>query len=111
MSRGFIWAEYVTDDGQPFALKVDADYFFEPARGWSASATSDSLPLPRGWKPRRVWGYDAAGNRQSAVVSTVLADLWTGVTTVFGVEANDNTVKSVTVVGRWQEQRRGPTAT
>jgi hypothetical protein len=39
-------------------------------------------------------------------VGDTAADLWTGVATTFTVEANDNTIDTMTVTSRTGEKRR-----
>jgi hypothetical protein len=106
MSRGFTWCVYVDDLDRQWALRVDADEALDPIRGWGAAAGLGLVPLPRGWKPRRVWGYDAVGNLRETRVATTTCDLWTGAATVFQIEANDNTLVDVTRVGTFAENMR-----
>ncbi len=89
MSRGFIWGYYLSDDGNTYAWRVDADYFGFPERGWTGPAVPGTIVYPRFWSPRRVVGHDTAGNRQVAIVATVTADLWTGVSGTFTINGTD----------------------
>jgi hypothetical protein len=110
VARGFTWSIYIDDDGFAWALKVDSDQALDPTRGWSPATLPAPVALPRGWRPREVYGFDADGNRRFTRVGTVTCDLWTGVATAFTIEANDNTDVTVTVVGKRGELRRGPSA-
>lgn len=108
MPRGFRWAVYVDDTEVAWAVRVDSDAYEEPGRGWTSEGVEGLAPLPRLWQPRKVTGIDESGRTQSAVVSDVSAGLWTGLTTTFTVEANDNVTVAATVISRTQEVRRLP---
>lgn len=105
MPRGFVWGAYFDDDGTAWLVRVDADYALEASRGWGVIVPATTSQLPRGWTPRRVWGTDPSGNKRFAVVSRVDADLWTGAVGSFVIEANDNTLVEVEVLGRLREHR------
>lgn len=106
MARGFVWGAYLDDDGTVWRLLVDGDYIAEEARGWVTANPEAVAPLPRQWLPRRAVGHDAEGRRRSAVVATLSAPLWTGATTTFFIEGNDNVVYPVTVTELLSERRR-----
>lgn len=103
--RGFTWNAYVADNGEVFAVKVDADYAVAPERGWVATDPAITPGLPRGFSPRRATGYDEAGHRQHAVVARVDAPLWTGEQEVFFVTGNDAVDHPCNVVGLIAEHR------
>jgi hypothetical protein len=110
VARGFTWCIYIDDNGFAWSLKIDSDQADDPKRGWIPTNAPSPPPLPRGWRPREVFGFDSQGNRRFTRVATTDADLWTGAATDFDIEANDNTTVTVTVVGRRGELRRGPSA-
>lgn len=99
---------YVDDTETAWAVRVDADAYEEPGRGWTSEGVELLAPLPRLWQPRKVIGIDASGRTQSAVISDVSADLWTGLIVTFNVEANDNEIVAATVIARASEVRRLP---
>jgi|SRR3954452_3658715 hypothetical protein len=106
MFRGFVFATYTADDGTTFQTLVDADESGDANRGWGAAIPGADL-LPRGFKERRVYGVSAtSGRRGSARIGNVTAALWTGAATTFTVEANDNTLDTLTVTTRRGEIRR-----
>ncbi len=90
MSRGYVWGYYVSDDGNTYAWRVDADYFGFPERGWTGPAAPGTPPYPRFWNPRRVAGHDSSGAQQFAIVATTSADLWTGAATTFTINGTDD---------------------
>lgn len=104
MPRGYVWSLYHTDDGDVFALRVDADYALQPQRGFLEPAPPGTSPLPRGWLPRHVVGLDAGGRRQTAVVSSPEADLWTGTRLDFDIIDTDAQLQTCTVIGRVAER-------
>jgi len=106
--RGFIWAEYQTDSGQVFALRVDRDYFAESPRGWISQAASPTPGLPRQSLPRTVVGLDEVGSRRRAIVASTSADLWTGAATTFVVQGSDQVDHVCTVIERLAERLVGP---
>ena len=103
---GMVFKSYTADDGTVFQTLVDADESAIAARGWAAGVPGGDL-LPRGFKERRANGLSAAsGRRASCRVGAITADLWTGVATTFTVEADDNTLDTMTVTSRSGEKRR-----
>lgn len=98
MTRGRVWAYYASDDGNVYALQVDADYAAMPERGWSHPAAVGTIPYPRQWKPRIVVGLADDGTTRRAVVASVAADLWTGAVTTFTVEGTDELPHTYTVI-------------
>jgi hypothetical protein len=104
--RGMVFKSYTADSGTVFQTLVDADEAAIAARGWGAAVVGGDL-LPRGFKERRVHGISAAtGARGSCRVGSLAADLWTGVANTFTVEADDNTIDTMTVTSRTGEKRR-----
>jgi len=104
--RGMVFKGYIADSGTVFQTLVDADEAAIAARGWAAATPGGDL-LPRGFKERRANGVSAAtGRRASCRVGDIAADLWTGVATTFTVEADDNTIDTMTVTSRTGEKRR-----
>lgn len=105
--RGFEWAIYVDDNGNRWLMRVDADYFADPDRGWSSRTTDDVLIWPQGWRPRRVEGVEASGVTQCTRVGNVTAPLWTREATAFVVNASDEAPVAVAVI-RYRGERRQP---
>jgi hypothetical protein len=104
--RGMVFKGYTADSGTIFQTLVDADEAAIAARGWAAVTPGGDL-LPRGYKERRAHGVSGAtGRRGSCRVGTTACDLWTGVATTFTVEADDNTIDTMTVTSRTGEKRR-----
>jgi len=104
--RGMVFKSYTADSGTLFQTMVDADEAAIAARGWAASVAGGDL-IPRGFKERRAHGISAAtGRRGSCRVGSLTADLWTGVANTFTVEADDNTIDTMTVTSRSGEKRR-----
>jgi hypothetical protein len=105
--RGMVFKGYTCDDGTTvFQTLVDADEAAIAARGWAAATVGGDL-LPRGFKERRAQGVSAtSGRRGSCRVGSTTCDLWTGVATTFTVEADDNTIDTMTVTSRTGEKRR-----
>lgn len=104
MPRGFVWADYVSDTGVTFALRVDADYAEDSSRGWVHPSSPGTPVYPRGWTARRVTGLDESGHPQQAIVGTTSCDLWTGAIGTFLINASDETVHLVLVTGRLAER-------
>lgn len=104
--RGFVWAIYNSDDGNQYALRVDADYAAMPERGWTVPAPAGMPPYPRGWMIRKVVGLDSDGHPRKAGVGSITADLWTGVVKTFDINASDETVHTVTVDRMYSERWR-----
>jgi hypothetical protein len=106
MTRGFVWGYYHSDDGNTYALQVDADYAGMSERGWVTPAASGTIVFPRGWTPRRVIGLDDRGKLQVAVVASVTADLWTGAATTFTINGSDELPHTVNVTLRKAERNQ-----
>jgi len=106
MTRGFVWGNYHSDDGHVYALRVDADYFAMPERGWVGVAPPGTFVYPRGWTPRMVRGLDSGGNLQRAVVASTAADLWTGAATTFTINATDELPHVCNVIDRKAERNK-----
>lgn len=103
MPRGYVWCKYVADDATEWALLVDADHATDTARGWT-SVAAGTPGLPQASQPRFVIGQSSTSGRTgTARVATTSCDLWTGATTIFTVEANDNTLDIMTVTEKRQE--------
>jgi len=105
--RGFEWAIYVDDNGNRWLMRVDADYYADPDRGWTARTEGDVLIWPQGWTPRAVEGVEAEGFRQRTRVGSVSAPLWTRAVTTFLVNASDALPVAV-VVNRYLAEKRSP---
>lgn len=105
--RGMVFKTYTCDDGTTtFQTLVDADEAADATRGWGAAVVGGDM-LPRGFKERRANGFSSgSGRRGSCRVGSTAADLWTGVATTFTVEADDNTIDTMTVTSRTGEKRR-----
>jgi hypothetical protein len=104
--RGMVFKTYTADNGNSFQTLVDADEAAIVTRGWGGVVAGGDL-LPRGFKERRAHGISAVtGRRGSCRVGSVAADLWTGVASTFTVEADDNTIDTMTVTSRTGERRR-----
>jgi hypothetical protein len=108
--RGFVWAAYVDDNGNQWALQVDADYAEDPDRGWFTEGAAQLPPFPRRWKPRYVEGIDESGRIQTARVGHVGAALWAGTVLAFVFETSnpDQNLAVADVIRKVQEKRRGP---
>lgn len=104
MTRGFVWAQYLTDDGRAFKLQVDADSAADPARGWLDTTGMELVPLPRTWRPRVVIGQDEVGFIREARVGSVDADLWTGSVQEFTIEGSDGQLHTCVLIGRAAER-------
>lgn len=104
--RGMVYKSYTADSGTVFQTLVDADEAADASRGWGAAVVGGDL-LPRGFKERRAHGVSAtSGRRGSCRVGSLAATLWTGAATTFTVEADDNTIDTMTVTSRTGEKRR-----
>lgn len=102
--RGKTSGAYDTDGGTHYNMEVDSDRFIEVGFAWTAGAPGGPL-MPRGFKPRHVTGLSAgSGRRGTAVVPHLTSTLWTGVATVFTVEADDGTLDTMTVKHRIAER-------
>jgi len=104
--RGFEWAIYTDDLDRRFLMKVDADYFADPDRGWSAPTEEDVLLWPQGWRPREVEGIEETGSSQRARIGSLSAPLWTRVATSFAVNTSDQLVVAAQVFRYWGERRK-----
>jgi hypothetical protein len=104
--RGMVYKSYTADDGTVFQTLVDADEAADASRGWGAAVAGGYL-IPRGFKERRANGVSAStGRRASCRVGNTTATLWTGAATTFTVEADDNTIDTMTVTGLSGEKKR-----
>ena len=104
--RGMVYKTYTADNGDTFQTLVDADEAADATRGWGAVSVGGDL-LPRGFKERRVHGLSAtSGRRGSCRAGSTAADIYTGVATTFTVEADDNTIDTMTITSTSGERRR-----
>ena len=103
--RGFVWAVYVDDDSNTWAVRVDADFAAEVSGGWDTSSVGGMAGLPRGWKPRAVLGLDVDGHLHRRRVARTDAGLWTGEQQFFTVEGTDQLSHTATVFARVAERR------
>jgi hypothetical protein len=104
--RGMVYRSYTADDGTLFQTLVDADEAADATRGWAAAVVGGDF-IPRGFKERRAHGVSATtGRRGSCRVGATTADLWTGTANTFTVEADDNTIDTMTITSRTGEKRR-----
>lgn len=102
--RGRVNGLYITDGSTSYSTSVDADRFALTTFGWTAASALDN-PLPRNFTPRHVTGLSAtSGRRGIATVPSVAADVWTGVATTFDVEADDQTIDTMTIKRRINEK-------
>lgn len=104
--RGFEWAIYTDDLEQRWLMRVDADYYADPDRGWSARTSEDVQLWPQGWKPREVEGIEDAGTTQRTRIGSLTAPLWTRIATSFVVNASGEEPVSAVVIRYWSEKRR-----
>ena len=104
--RGFEWAIYLDDDGNRWLMRVDADYYADSDRGWSARTSEDTLIWPQGWLPRAVEGVEDGGVRQRTRVGSTTAPLWTRAVTSFVVNASDEAPVAVSVTHYIAEVRQ-----
>lgn len=107
MPRGFTWSLYEADDGQLFALKVDADYQLQTGRGFVTLASAGSIPFPQGWLARSVVGVEPSGRTHRATIASVNAPLWTGTETTFDIVDSAGALQTCTVT-RWLRERSRP---
>lgn len=105
--RGFEWAIYLDDDDNRWLMRVDADYYADPDRGWSARTESDTLIWPQGWQPRVIVGIELEGRTQRARIGSRTAALWTREVTSFVVNASDESPVAATVI-RYVAEKRSP---
>jgi len=108
--RGFEWAVYLDDDGNRWLMRVDADYYADPDRGWSARTSEDVLIWPQGWLPRSIEGVEATGFRQRTRIGSLAAPLWTGSVTTFSINASD-ALPVACVAFRYLGEQRRPSPT
>ena len=106
-TRGFEWAIYTDDNDNRWLMRVDADYYADPDRGWSARTAEDVLIWPQAWLPRAVEGVEAEGFRQRTRVGSTTAPLWTREVTSFFINASDALPVAV-VVNRYLAERTTP---
>lgn len=104
--RGFEWAIYIDDLDRRWLIKVDADYYADPDRGWSAPTEEDTQLWPQGWRPREVEGLEPEGQSQRARIGSLTAPLWTREATSFAVNTSDSSTVAATVFRYWSERRR-----
>jgi len=105
--RGFEWAIYIDDDSNRWLMRVDADYYADPDRGWFARTSEDVLIWPQAWQPRVVEGIESTGTRQRTRIGSLSAPLWTREVTSFVVNASDELPTSATVI-RYLQEKRAP---
>jgi len=105
--RGFEWAIYLDDNGNRWLMRVDADYYADPDRGWSARTSEDVLIWPQGWRPREVEGVEDTGMLQRTRVGSPDAPLWTREVTSFVVNASGELPVSAAVI-RYHGERTTP---
>lgn len=98
---------YQDDNGQPYALKVDADYAAQPERGWVVVDPTSLPQFPRGWRARAVLGLDEEGRSASALIANLEAELWQGLVQVFTFNGTDELPHVASVIGRRSENRLG----
>jgi len=106
MPRGFEWGIYTDDLDRRWLMKVDADYYADADRGWSAPTEEDTALWPQGWKPREVEGLEPEGTSQRTRVGSLTAPLWTGAATSFAVNTSDSSTVAAAVFRYWGEKRR-----
>lgn len=104
MALAFQWMKYASDDGNVYALKVDADYVDQADRGWGLNADTTDMQYPRGWWPRRVLGTTPAGALREAIVAHVDAPLWSGAAGTFFIRDSSGAMIECVVVGRRRER-------
>lgn len=103
--RGFVWAVYTDDSDNRWLMRVDADYYADPDRGWSSPSESDTTLWPLGWRPREIEGLEPEGKSQRTRIGSLSAALWTGAATSFAVNTSDAEVVAATVFRYWGEKR------
>lgn len=112
MPRGFVYALYTRDDrATQYAKQVDRESAADLTRGWSLADPTGFPTWPLRALPRRVFGVSAtSGRRNSTIVASVDADLWTGVATQFVCEtsAAETPVDTYTVTRRRGESFPSP---
>lgn len=103
--RGFEWAIYTDDLDVRWLMKVDADYYADPDRGWSAPTEGDTLLWPQGWRPREVEGLEDTGQSQRTRIGSLTAPLWTRTAVSFAVNTSDSGVVAASVIRYFAEKR------
>jgi hypothetical protein len=100
MPRGFVYALYTRDDGATqYAKQVDRDQAGDPSRGWAVVDPTGYPGWPMGAQPRRVLGVSpVTGRRNSTIVASAAADLWSGLANSFVCETNDPSAPQDTYV-------------
>lgn len=106
MPRGFEWAVYTDDLDRRWLMKVDADYYADEDRGWSAPTEGDTMPWPQGWRPREIEGIEPGGTSQRSRIGSLTAPLWTRAVTSFFVNTSDSLTVAAVVFRYWSERRR-----
>lgn len=106
MPRGFEWAIYTDDLERRWLMQVDADYYADADRGWSAPTEEDTQLWPQGWRPREVEGLEPEGQSQRTRVGHLTAPLWTRAATSFAVNTSDSSTVAAEVFRYWGERRR-----
>lgn len=105
MARGFVWAVYVDDTGNQWALRVDQDYAEDPDRGWFQDGVDQLAPLPRSYRPRYVVGIDESGRTQRAIAGNLSAAIWAGTVGLFVFRTTDGFEAAADIIGRRGEYR------
>lgn len=103
--RGFEWAIYTDDLDRRWLMKVDADYYADADRGWSAPTSEDVQLWPQGWKPREVEGLENTGQSQRTRVGSLTAPLWTREAVSFAVNSSDSGIVAASVIRYFAEKR------
>lgn len=106
MPRGFEWAIYTDDLDVRWLMKVDADYYADGDRGWSAPTEADTNLWPQGWRPREIEGLEPEGRTQRTRIGSLTAPLWTRAVTSFFVNSSDSSTVAAEVFRYWGERRR-----
>jgi len=115
--RGFVWAVYTDDFGNPWAKQVQVNYASDPARGWGVLPDPPTVALmPSRAKPRMVFGVSpTTGRRNSTIVASVAAPLWVGAggggTNVFQSETDEGSSDDYHVTRRRGESFAAPRPT
>jgi hypothetical protein len=103
--RGFVWAGYIDDLGAVWAVKVDADYAADPARGWQTVDPTAVPQLPRGWLTRAVFGLDEVGRAIRATAASTSSAIWSGTVSTFSFYASDQVAHTASIIERRAERR------
>ena len=105
--RGFEWAVYTDDLDRRWLMRVDADYYADSDRGWSAPTESDTLIWPQGWRPRRIEGVEESGESHRTRIGSLTSTLWTREATFFFVNTSDGLTIAAAVT-RYLGEKRSP---